>query len=169
MGLFNKLFGEAAKAIGEMGGEAIRNAVSEAAGQRPQQDRPLPQWEQPQASYGGSSGLSWGRDMPSEENQFNYGGDYRAYFEHIFEEDFPLMQVEKEIPPKYGNRTVYRLSQGGVLSLVIEILPETSATKKLRNECRANGTPYLRFYHNHDGWWNTRSYVTGRIRSALNG
>jgi hypothetical protein len=38
---------------------------------------------------------------------------------------------------------------------------------KLRNECRAQGIPYLRFYYDHDGWWNTRSYVTRRIAGQL--
>ena len=32
---------------------------------------------------------------------------------------------------------------------------------------RAQGIPYLRFYYNHEGWWNTRSYVTRRIANAL--
>lgn len=170
MGLFNKLFGEAAKAIGNMGEEAIKSALNgsdRSPAGNPVTDRPVPQWEQQPQKASGPSGLSWGPQMPSEENQYNFNGNYRQYFENIFAQDFPGYSVDKEIPAKYPNRTVYRLSSGGVTSLVIELLPESSGTQKLRSECRANGTPYLRFYHNHDGWWNTRSYVTGRIRSAL--
>ncbi|MBO4636279.1 MAG: hypothetical protein J5685_03955 [Clostridiales bacterium] len=169
MGLFNKLFGEAAKALENLGEEAVRSAVNGSSSGMPHGDRPVPQWEQEPAGSYGPSGDSWGPDMPAEENQFNFRGNYREYFEHIFAEDFPSYQVDKEIPAKWPNRTVYRLSSGGVLALVIEILPESSGTKRLREECRASGTPYLRFYHNHDGWWNTRSYVKGRISKALNG
>ena len=51
--------------------------------------------------------------------------------------------------------------------VVVPILPDSSETKKLRRECQAQGVPYLRFYYDHEGWWNTRSYVTRRTRDAL--
>ena len=36
--------------------------------------------------------------------------------------------------------------------------------------CRAKeGVPYLRFYKDHEGWWNARSYVVSRIEKALKG
>lgn len=164
MGLFNKLFGEAAKLIENKGEEVIRSA----AASKTQSDRIVPEWENTSQQVS-PSGNSWGDEMPSEENQFNFKGNYREYFEHIFAEDFSMYTIEKEIPSKWPMRTVYRLSRGGMTSVVIELLPETSSTQKLRRECADSGTPYLRFYYDHDGWWNTRSYVSGRINKAING
>ncbi len=46
-------------------------------------------------------------------------------------------------------------------------MSETSSAQRVRKACAAENVPYLRFYIDHDGWWNTRSYVTGRIRAAL--
>ncbi len=46
-------------------------------------------------------------------------------------------------------------------------MSESCEAKKFRDDCVRAGTPYLRFYYDHDGWWNTRSYVAGRIRGAL--
>ena len=46
-------------------------------------------------------------------------------------------------------------------------MSENSEANKLRASCRAQGLPYVRFYYDHDGWWNTRSYVAGRTRAAL--
>ena len=51
--------------------------------------------------------------------------------------------------------------------LVVEIKSENSEAQWLRNACAAERTPYLRFYYNHDGWWNTREYVDTRVRQAL--
>ena len=46
-------------------------------------------------------------------------------------------------------------------------MSENSEANKLRSACRAQGLPYVRFYYDHDGWWNTRSYVVSRTRAAL--
>ena len=31
----------------------------------------------------------------------------------------------------------------------------------------AQGIPYIRFYYDHEGWWNTKSYVIRRTSEAL--
>ena len=112
----------------------------------------------------GPSGFSWGPVMPAEENQYNYPGNYADYFAHVFREDFPAYTVTRE---QADRRTVFTFRSGPARALVVELLPESSETKKLRRECQAQGVPYLRFYYDHDGWWNTRSYVDDRVRKAL--
>lgn len=112
-----------------------------------------------------STGCSWGDKMPLEPNQYNYSGNYKQYFESIFADKLNAYRMEKE-EGKWGN-TIYTFYNAADKALVVEILPETSSTKKLRDACAKAGVPYLRFYHNHHGWWNTRSYVENRIAGAL--
>ncbi|MBO4229474.1 MAG: hypothetical protein J5938_03885 [Clostridia bacterium] len=111
-------------------------------------------------------GDSWGERMPDEPNQFNSGLSYPDYFEKIFREEFPSFECTKEFQ-KGGKRVVFFLRSAGKTALVAEILPQSSASKKLRENCHAQGTPYLRFYYDHEGWWNTRSYVVRRVREAM--
>ncbi|MBR4206318.1 MAG: hypothetical protein IKQ92_12665 [Clostridia bacterium] len=113
-------------------------------------------------------GLSWGEDMPAAENQYSYSGSYVDYFLMILREDFPGYRAEHQ-PTRPGNGTLFRLFDANGLALVMEVLSETSESKKTRTECRARGIPYVRFYHNHHGWWNVRSYVRDRIANALAG
>ena len=127
-------------------------------------DRPVPSWEQGTGSS--NNGLPYGPEAPFEENQFNFNGPYQEYFENIFAEDFPAFQVSKE-EGFTGRRAAYTFTSGGVKRLVVEILYEGSGVYKLRDECRRQGVPYLRFYHDHAGWWNLRSYVKDRIRKAV--
>ena len=42
------------------------------------------------------------------------------------------------------------------------------ARYRIRKECRAAGVPYLRYYYNYHGWWNTKAYVIERTGKALN-
>ena len=112
------------------------------------------------------SGVSWGPDMPKEENQFNYPGTYREYFEHIFREDFPEYQVESDEIRK-GRGVVYALARDGKAAVIIELMNESSEAQRMRRNCEKAGIPYLRFYYDHHGWWNTRSYVRERIRKAI--
>ena len=173
MGLLSKILGAAVdrkleqtvkSAVNSAVSGAVSNALrnvqpGNAAAPRPQTQAR----EDPEAS-----GFSWGPTMPAEENQFNYPGDYAAYFSHVFQEDFPEYRVTRE-PSGRGRAAVFTFwSPAGGKALVVEVLPESSETKKLRRECAAQRIPYLRFYHNHAGWWNTRAYVTQRVRSALN-
>ena len=112
------------------------------------------------------SGFSWGDEMPAEENQYNYGGPYWAYFEGIFDEELSGLRCEKEAL-RPGKRITYTFWGGPNKKLVVELMSETCSAKALREQCRREGVPYLRFYFDHDGWWNTREYVTTRIRSAV--
>ncbi len=104
--------------------------------------------------------------MPAEENQYNYGGDYKAYFSQVFNENFPGYGISSESTYQ-GRATVFTFTQGGAVRLKVELLSETSSVQKLRKECEAQGIAYLRFYYNHEGWWNTKSYVVDRVRNAL--
>ncbi|MBP5655687.1 MAG: hypothetical protein J6X33_09260 [Clostridiales bacterium] len=181
MGMFDKLFGDAVKAINnaaeEIAADAAKDAIKkefsqeinavEKAAEQAAASQQQGQMQSVLTEEPSCSGFSWGDDMPAEENQYNFGGNYREYFEKIFAEDFPDLAAAKEIPAKFPNRTIYRLSSGGAVALVVELLPDTSSTKKLRRECEASGTPYVRFYYDHDGWWNTRAYVKDRISKAL--
>lgn len=107
--------------------------------------------------------------VPAEENQYNYNGTYEQYFEHIFREDFPAYRFEKSYLDDYGkHRVVYTFFRGAGKALAVELMPESSEAAKFRNECRKANLPYLRFYYDHEGWWNLRSYVVGRIRGVLN-
>ena len=119
-------------------------------------------------STGGEApyGVSWGKHMPDEENQFSFGGSYTQYFEEIFREEFPMYQLEKESAAK-GKAMIFTFMQGGRKALVVEILSENSGRKKVRSECAEQGVPYIRYYHDHEGWWNTRNYVVSRTRAAL--
>ena len=114
------------------------------------------------------SGFSWGETMPDEENQFNYNGPFASYFENIFRAEFPEYRLEKETV-NGGKRVIFTFFDGGRKALVVELLGQSSAVKKLRRDCAAAGIPYLRYYYDHDGWWNTRSYVVTRTRKALGG
>ena len=112
------------------------------------------------------SGFSWGEDMPAEENQYSFQGNYLAYFDMVFSQEFPQYRITREPLPK-SRSTVYSFWQGDRKALVAELMSENSEANKLRASCRAQGLPYVRFYYDHDGWWNTRSYVAGRTRAAL--
>ena len=173
MGLLSKILGAAVGAAVDRKLEqtvkgavnhAINNAAAKPAGTASiPVSRPQPEVQAEE----GPSGFSWGPTMPPEENQFNYPGDYEAYFAHVFREDFPEYRVTQEQSTQRRATVFTFWSPAGGKALVVEVLPESSETKKLRKECAANAIPYLRFYHNHDGWWNTRAYVTQRTRNAL--
>ena len=130
----------------------------------PQNVRPARRWE----AEPSESGFSWGEDMPAEENQYSFNGDYLAYFDMVFSQEFPQYRITRETPKK-GRSTVYSFWQGERQVLIAELMSENSEANKLRSECRTRGVPYVRFYYDHDGWWNTRSYVAQRTRAALEG
>ena len=104
------------------------------------------------------SGFSWGENMPDEENQFNYNGTFWEYFENIFRSDFSHLRFEKkELNP--SKRFVYTFYSGEAIVLVVELMSQSCAAYMYRNDCERSGIPYRRFYHDHDGWWNTSSNV----------
>ncbi|MBQ3668675.1 MAG: hypothetical protein II920_05565 [Clostridia bacterium] len=134
--------------------------------------------------------LSWGPDMPFEENQYSYNGKYYEYFRHVFREEFGMYDIQEQgrfnncfrgmaprpvgrfappTPVRQGEQiaTVYTFNRGPRTVLIVEVLSEKSQTNRLRDECKRRNVPYLRFYHNHKNWWNTRSYVVDRVKQAL--
>ncbi len=112
----------------------------------------------------------WGGDAPpAEENLFTFNGPFSAYFEKIYAEEFPAYRVEKTAGyGGYSSSTIYTFYEGDRKVLVNEITPASSEARKLRESCRREGMPYLRYYVGHEGWWNARSYVVARTRKALN-
>lgn len=114
-------------------------------------------------------GRSWGERMPNEPNQFNYPGSYLQYFEDIFNREFAAYRVVRSENPRSSKTTVYSFYDGARPALVVEIMSQGADLHQLRRDCERNRIPYLRFYYNHDGWWNARSYVVNRIRNALGG
>ena len=154
-GAVNEVVGEANSLIND----ARNNAMQQQ--QRPQQP---PQQRQPQQAI---SGFSWGEFMPDEENQYNYNGSYIDYFRHVFQEDFPEYAVTME--PGLNDRSpIFVFHSGGRQALIVELKSENSCAQRIRRSCAASGIPYLRFYYNHDGWWNTRAYIRARVSRALN-
>ena len=129
-----------------------------------------PSWTQNPAAQAARaaapSGQSWGEVMPDEENQFNYRGTYLQYFEDIFAHEFAEYEVSRETVSD-GKRHIFTFRSGDRTALVVELMAQSSASRKLREKCRRSGTPYLRYYYDHEGWWNTRAYVTERTRKAL--
>ena len=187
MSLFSKLLGNNAD---KSPLDALKNAVNDAAKEvvsaaesvkqsldanmagtaaRPTDGQPAsaPAWSAPRASAP-VSGDSWGEEMPAEENQYNFGGSYLQYFGKVFREDFPAYTVQQE-PGRDERSPLFVFYQNGRRCLVVELKSERSSAQAIRRRCEAEGVPYLRFYYDHDGWWNTRSYVTRRVAAALNG
>lgn len=117
---------------------------------------------------GAESGDSWGPEMPDEPNQFNYDGTYLEYFNDIFKTEFSAeYYIESETSDARKPVTVFTFWNGTKKALVVELMPQSSSAQKQRKICAAEGTPYLRYYYDHEGWWNTRSYVVRRTRAAL--
>ena len=114
----------------------------------------------------GPSGDSWGPVMPAEENQFNSGLKYSDYFTGIFEKEFSAYSIDKQ-SLRDGKAMLYTFSRDGVKKLVVEVISDRSNPYKYRKDCRTQGIAYLRYYYDHDGWWNTKSYVTRRTANAL--
>ena len=123
-------------------------------------------------AYNGSrpaSGWSWGEEMPAEENQYSYSGPYRYYFEGVFREGFPEYALRVETANK-DRTTVFYFFAGNFCKLIVEVTSDSYRNNhRFAEACKKAGIPHLRFYHDHHGWWNTRSYVVARVRNALNG
>ena len=104
--------------------------------------------------------------VPAEECQYNSGLSYLDYFSKIFREDFPQCSVSLETVEDC-RRYKYTFTEGADVKLIVELMTENSEANRLRKTCERNGTPYLRFYFDHEGWWNTRRYVNARVSAAL--
>ncbi len=146
----------------------------DAQAEKPSRPAPAPAqntWAAPSAQTDpvpeGPSGVSWGERMPNEPNQYNYYGTFWEYFEDIFHHEFAEYTVTRQENPRALSVYTYFFSKGDGKLLAVELLAKRNEVYKVRNDCRKQGIPYLRFYYDVDGWWNTRSYVTERIRKAL--
>ena len=176
MGLFSSLFGgkkpdnPVLGALADLVDNAVDAAKKAADGQAPAAETtPL---SEPAAAVTQTfaeeepSGFSWGSVMPAEENQFNSGKRYDDYFMSVYRAEFPGYEITCE-NLREGRAAVITFRKDGAVRLIVELLSQSSGAQKIRRECRKSGTPYLRFYYNHDGWWNTRAYVTQRTGNAL--
>ena len=163
MSLFSKILkGEGAKVLEGVGKDLLSKALGGEAQKPAAQQSAAPAAAAPSQS-GYESDNPWDI-MPAEENQYSYNGHYTAYFSGIFAAEFPQYSVSQE---SVGRSTVYTFRQGSARALVVELMTENSEANRLRTECRRAGIPYVRFYYDHEGWWNTRSYVVERVRAAL--
>ncbi|MBR5730733.1 MAG: hypothetical protein IKX89_02150 [Firmicutes bacterium] len=166
MGLFSKLLEQAGK---EIGLDKVAKSVTEAAEKLAEGLQTSGAPEAPKAAAAAEpeeSGFSWGPEMPAEENQYNYPGSYSDYFNDIFTTEYAEYGLDYVKEPNWRSEH-FTFWDGGRRVLVVELLSEKSNARRIRNFCRAEGTPYLRFYYDHDGWWNTRAYVKSRVDAAL--
>ncbi len=113
----------------------------------------------------GPSGFSYGPRMPAEPNQYNFPGTYLEYFKTVYAEEFPSLR--QEIIKKDSRTTVINLWDGERKALVVELISERSELKALRKKCAEQNIPYVRFYYDYHGWWNTREYVVVRSKEAM--
>lgn len=175
MGFFDNMISklkDAAETVAKEAENAINAATaasnsanaSNASAARPAQGTVIPSSKpaSPKPDYG----CSWGPEMPDEENQFNFSGTYDQYFCSVYEEAFPAYRLTQESIRK-GRATLISFWQEGRKALVVELMSDTSSADAIRVACRKEGVAYLRFYYNHPGWWNTKSYVIARTADAL--
>ena len=163
MGLLSKLFKDGgADALNALK-SAAQEVINEAAAKKPA--APTASQTAPVNRAGSDK---WGDTMPAEENQFSFAGTYVQYFETVFCEAFPAYRLVTAAGADRRS-TVITFWQDNRQALVVELKSEKSSAQKLRRDCAAAGIPYLRFYYDHHGWWNTRTYVVERTRRALNG
>lgn len=168
MGLLSKLFGKTVEdAAADMFGSEkhyFDNLRSDDA--PPQPPKPAAKKSSAPPPRGN---CPWGELMPAEENQYSFNGSYIQYFEKIFGADFSSYQISHA--PGQGrsihHAEVFTFMNGGRVALIVELMSEKSSSRALRDKCQRDGVPYLRFYYDHDGWWNARSYVTDRVRARL--
>lgn len=164
MGFLDKLFGsnvaDKLKNAAESVAKEATNAVNNATNARATNTAPAP------SSSGAESGFSWGPTMPDEENQYNFPGTYDQYFLDVYTKNFPAYRLTTEAVRK-GRATVITFWNGDAKALVVELMSETSSAESIRYNCHKQRVPYLRFYYNHQGWWNTKAYVIERTKKAL--
>lgn len=167
MGLLSKLFGNKG-GLGEVINEVSNAIKQESVNLHEGEQASSAAAVKKKVNENAPSGFSWGPDMPAEENQYNFGGTYKEYFDHVFKSDFSSYRIESE-NTNNGRAVVFTFRDGSRKALVVELISEKSTAYKLRADCKAEGVPYLRFYYDHPGWWNTREYVKQRTQNALSG
>ena len=169
MGLFDKIFGDSKKANAFMNflKEVAEEKEKEKEKTKPAQTEsaPAPAPAPAPAQEYAPPGTYWGELMPAEENQYSFNGTWLEYFEQIFRTEFSAYRIEC-VQNNYRS-AIFTFYDGTRKALVTEILPSSSAAQKLRRDTLRAGIPYLRYYHDHEGWWNVRSYVVNRTKEAL--
>lgn len=105
-------------------------------------------------------------DVPAGDNQYNFKGSYREYFANIFREEFPSYEV-RQSDANGGKVTLFAFYRDGRQVLLVELMSDRSEANKRRCDTQAAGIAYLRFYYDHPGWWNERSYVVSRVGKVL--
>ena len=182
MGLFDKLFGDnkddknsfldAIKDEAEKLKSEAEKAGFDLNAKPEKPEKPAETYTAPQAAQEAEeeelapAGTWWGPLMPDEENQYNFKGSWQDYFDGIFRSEFADYELLRETV-REGKGLVYRFRKNGEVALVVELMSDRSNAQKLRNSLRGTGTPYLRYYYDHEGWWNARAYVIQRTRNAL--
>ena len=169
MGLFSKLLGDVNRQLARTAAnEIVKNVQQQATTPQPapQQNPSQPYAQAAAPEELGPSGFSWGPTMPAEENQYSYKGSYIDYFMNIFRAEFPQYQITCK-PSENMQYVLITFNAANRTALVVELLSRKSSPVKLRQSCRQQGIPYLRFYYDYEGWWNTRAYVNDRVRKAL--
>ena len=168
MGLFDKLFGDDKKAAAFMNflkevSEEKEKEKAKAKAEKPAAPKPEPK-PAPEPEYA-PEGTYWGELMPREESQYNFKGTWHEYFDQLFRTEFSQYRIECE---QVDSKTeIFTFYDGDRTALVVEILPKSSSRQALRRNTRRAGIPYLRYYHNVEGWWNVRKYVVERTKAAL--
>lgn len=175
-GILNKIKKEVAEKIGDAAANEILDAMKHdkpEAAEKPQNNVPEAVAHHTGIIIGGSSAPAapeyeddWYDVVPAEECQYNFNGPYLAYFRKIFTEDFPGYDLKLDVIDDQ-RRYKYTFRRGEAVALVVELMTENSEANSLRRECQKNGVPYLRFYFDHQGWWNTRAYVKERVSKVL--
>ncbi|MBQ6680444.1 MAG: hypothetical protein IJM76_10590 [Lachnospiraceae bacterium] len=171
MGLLSKLLGgqkNEKAAVDFLKGlvNEVKEKAADELSQDRREERSMPENE---GNADAVSGDSWGDVMPPEENQYSFNGSYVEYFDKVFREEFPSYRIEHAPAPKGRRATIFTFYNAQGKALVVELMSENSVARMLRQECAAENIPYLRFYYDHQGWWNTRSYVVRRTLAALRG
>lgn len=172
MGILDKLFGAIKTAADQAKKEiaTAANALEGAAGKLEDavEDECIGLDTAMQQSSGDADcgGKGYWDKVPAEPNQYNSGLDYREYFELIFRESFPEYDLSFE-EAKNRPSTIVTFTNAGAKALVVELMSEKTSAKMLRWRCENEGVPYLRFYYDHWGWWNEKSYVIERVSKAL--
>ena len=108
----------------------------------------------------------WYDHVPVEECQYNFSGTYLEYFKKVFSEDFPQYELKFDTITEW-RRYAFTFLKDGNKALIVELMTEHCSANSLRKSCSQKGIPYLRFYFDHEGWWNTRAYVDKRVSEAL--
>ena len=179
MGLFDKLFGnskegkEAKEALSFLEKLVKEKEAQEAAKKKTEPAKPAqpaepvkpaePEYEEED----GPSGFSYGPKMPAEPNQYNFGGTYLDYFKTVYAEEFPTLRQEIAKSKYSSGVTEITLWDGARKALVVELLSQKCEVKALRKKCAEQNIPYVRFYYDYHGWWNTREYVVTRSKEAM--